>query len=337
MEPSSSPPLKSRYSTLPTVSEEITFTPFTSVAVLELKSWIEHDQPLDVLTAFGPSVLAKTTVPLKANPGFLDNLLHPPENGPAHLSMLVTIRTSYHSLLNIGYVQLTPPNKSKMECTINYLYISKPFRYKDYEYKTFQKIIEFVMTDLRCERCFIWVDEGNYLFLSLAKTLKLKLVKIGTRSGGAGGSQKRYCYMVGRVKSTAMNNYLFRKYAICIDSLPESPRSVKPVTTKIEDYMEFKSKLHEINKIHEKTSPATKKSTIYYSPVVKTTRETFSKDVTTVSPPGSSIPGKGLKSVGAQSPQLRPKPLLIPRRAAKLKGPRQSDITAAVLPSRVVS
>jgi len=244
---------------IPRVAEEIAFTPFSEASIPILTQWLENDIPFDVYSSFGQNALLKDKPKSIVNKEFLYSLLSSHDDT---LSMLVTIRMSYHSLLNIGYIYLTQINKQKNECVINYLYISKPFRSKDYEFRTFQKIVEFTLNDMRCERCYVWVDERNYLFLALARTLKLKLVKIGSDPKTR---EKRYCYILGKIKSEALDNYLFRKYAINVNAIsPE--KSLNPTKIALDNYMNFKEKTQSMyRKQTKRLAKQIQKSSIDYA------------------------------------------------------------------------
>ncbi len=237
--------------------EDIVFTPFAESGLAELRGWLDSDQRNEVLNAFSPRIL-ETEGTLSSD--FLSELLYPA--GDSACSMLVTVRTSYHFLINVGYVQLSKLARGKPECTVNYMYIARAFRQKDYEYRTFQKIVDFVLKDLRCDRCLLWVAEDNYVFMALARTLRLKLVRINME-----GRIKRYCYVAGKADgSPRMNAMLNKKFAINLD--PGLTREEKVPNLRIHNYESFKGKLHEINRVHL-SARASHKSIAYYSPIIK--------------------------------------------------------------------
>ena len=170
--------------------ECITFTPFTESNVGEVHKWIESDNFVDIHSAFGSRIFS--TKNYEINEKFMFSLLHsspsaneashPNEEEECNIPMMITIRTSYHKLLNIGFVHLvklanTNDNLMENDCLIKHLYIGKGFRLKEYEYKSIQKLVEYVLQELGYSRCIMWVYENNYLFLSILRTLNFKLVR----------------------------------------------------------------------------------------------------------------------------------------------------------------
>ncbi len=236
----------------PEVNENIVFTPFDEPGLEELRSWLLKDSPAEIRSAFGPHMLAPSGV----NNELLRSLLtFDSGESPETISMMATIRTSYHTLIHIGYVQLKQSVQAGRNCYINHVYLSKPFRQKDYEYSIFRRLVEFAVKDLRCDRCLIWIPVHNYLFLSIARTLGFRLVKMATTPAG---TVVRYCYAV--------------------TSAPEATAESKVPDMAIPNYIIFKRKLQMVNRLHEtKSSPLQRRSAACYSPIVQDARMYFSR------------------------------------------------------------
>ncbi len=248
--------------------EDIVFTPFDESALAELKSWLLKDSSPEVALAFG----SRMFLPSGINHDLLRSLL----SGEATdlVSMMATIRTSYHTLIHIGYVQLKQTVQAGRNCYINRLYLSKSFRHKDYEYVILRKLVEFAVNDLHCDRCLIWISARNYLFLSIARTLCFRLVKMAT---GPAGTVVRYCYIVATPEvDDKMLAELESKYAIKIPEIPAARARIPDMA--IPNYMNFKRRLRDINKLHEARSLERRSAGQYYSPVVKVPAKNFASE-----------------------------------------------------------
>ena len=242
-----------------TIQETLVFMPFDLFSLSELKFWISKDSKSEIKAAFGPSVDCFDDIkfPLPSVIG--------EDPSPNSNSMLITIRTSYHQLINIGYVHLIQRQKNYTNvCYIDCLYISRAFRQKDYEYKILRKIIEFAMNELKCSSCFMWIYATNYLFLSIARILRFHLTGIETDSSG---NNSRYCYLVTSPRiDNRIQKKLEKKYAIVI---PENPSSPKIPDMSIPNYIYFKKNLMKINGSQKIDKGAFKrKDGVFYSPLL---------------------------------------------------------------------
>jgi len=229
------------------VTEQLAFTPFDIPKFRELKAWISRDTQTEIKTAFGPSVTDFASIKIP----FVSTLAEH-QSAPNAISMIVTIRTSYKTLINIGYIYITyKASRLIRSCYINCVYINKVFRKKDYEYRILKKLIDFLITELKSSFCFIWIYSCNYLFLSIARTLGFRLIRTLTDKTG---KNIRYCYAITESNAAKVN----------------SPERVRIPEMRIPDYLKLKSNLIKIN-IEQKIDRGSfkRKAGVVYSPMLE--------------------------------------------------------------------
>jgi len=227
------------------VRENLVFMPFEFSSLVELESWIKKDTQAEIKAVFGSKVNKFEDIKLQITSTLLDE--------PNWVSMMVTIRTSYRQLINIGYVLLTQKRQNGRKlCYIEYLYLNRAFREKDYEYRVLKKAVEFALKELQCDSCFIWIYKSNYLFLSIAKTLSFRLVK--TEPDNLNNST-RHCYAI-----SLPSNY---------NKVP-TEKIVKSPDMSIPNYLHLKKNLLKMNS-EQKVGKGTfkRKEGVFYSPILK--------------------------------------------------------------------
>eukprot|EP00826_Nyctotherus_ovalis_P025564 TRINITY_DN19829_c0_g1_i1.p1 TRINITY_DN19829_c0_g1~~TRINITY_DN19829_c0_g1_i1.p1 ORF type:complete len:232 (+),score=42.93 TRINITY_DN19829_c0_g1_i1:78-773(+) len=205
------------------VTEQLVFTPFDIPSLSELKGWISRDSQAEVKATFGPSATDFSSIEIPFVPTLAEH-----QSMPNAISMTATIRTSYRSLIHIGYIYVT--HSPAKHCYINCIYLNKVFRQKDYEYRILKQLVAFLVNNLKCTACFIWIFACNYLFLSIARTLGFRLTRTQTDKAG---TSVRYCYAITER----------------LDKEIRSPAKLKArvPNMKIPDYLKLKSKLVKIN------------------------------------------------------------------------------------------
>jgi RimJ/RimL family protein N-acetyltransferase len=92
------------------------------------------------------------------------------------ISYVIAIKTSYAAVLNIGFLQLKIEEIGS-QTLINYFYIAKAFRRKDYEVKALQALLEFQFNTLNMRKTIFWVYENNYSFIAMMNSLKYLIAK----------------------------------------------------------------------------------------------------------------------------------------------------------------
>ncbi len=167
-------------------------------------SWLSKDSSEDLAHSFGEA-LAKDKSELDRT---LRNSIGEVAARTIH-SMMITICTAYHMLINIGFLQFRVLPAGNV-CCISYFYVFRAFRRKDYEYLALRNAVEFALRDLRCGRCFIWIHQDNYLFLAIAKTANFRLppTRHGTASLEVAKTSPdalhafKYCFMISSDEPT---------------------------------------------------------------------------------------------------------------------------------------
>lgn len=232
--------------------EQLVFMPFEFSSLIELKDWIAKDSGAEIRAAFGPKATRFEDIRQRVTSALFDDA--------SSSSMMVTIRTPYHRLINIGYILLTQAlRNSRKVCFIELLYLAKAFREKDFEHRVLRKAVEFALNDLQSAACYIWIYKTNYLFLSIARTLSFRLVSMETDGLGVG---ERYCYAIGLPNSEdKVQNALAQRYAIPATKTPDMA---------IPNYLFFKKNLLNINS-KQKVDKGTfkRKEGIFYSPILR--------------------------------------------------------------------
>jgi len=266
------------------ISEEIVFTPFNENALKQLTEWILKDDPEEVKISFTPNIYYHGQINKRFLTSFLTNndselngSFVNTENSE-NISMLATIKTSYHTLMNIGFVQIkqcfTEPSKTSY---INIIYLSKPFRQKDYEYHILRKLVDFTVRNLQCDLCMIWISVYNYLFLSIARTLGFRLTKLITHP--LTGATIRYCYAItnSNLIPKRLQENLSKNYAI---ELPIRSKS-RPVVPDMEipHYLWLKKNLIKLNRNQGVPEGFNKrKHALYYSPILRLQQYKYAKN-----------------------------------------------------------
>ena len=255
------------------ITEEITFTPFDSSALEELKNWIHKDSLADVKAAFGPHVESFADINIPFVSTLADQSLSSMRDA---ISMIATVRTSYHALIHIGYIYLTQMrNINTKGCIIECIYVNKLFRRKDYEYRILKRLVNFTLHELRCNSCSLWIYASNFLFLSIARTLNFRLARIQIDTSG---NNSRYCYaIVLQNEPNKVQKDLQQKYAIVLPSVSRK-RSHAP-NMLIPNYLSFKKNLLRINKFQNIIKgPFKRRQGIFYSPILKEAKRFLSEE-----------------------------------------------------------
>jgi hypothetical protein len=255
------------------IKEEITFTPFDSSTFEELKSWMHRDSLTDIKATFGPHVENFTDINIPFTSTLADQSLAGVRDT---ISMVATIRTSYHSLIHIGYIYLRQMrSRNSKVCIIECIYVNRLFRQKDYEYRILKRLVSFALHELRCNSCSLWVYASNFLFLSIARTLNFRLARIQT---DASGNNSRYCYaIVLQSELNKMQKELEQKYAIVIPSA--SRERLHTPNMIIPNYLSLKKNLLRINKLQNiSKGPFKRRQGIFYSPILKEAKRFLSEE-----------------------------------------------------------
>ena len=311
------------------ISESLALTPFTENCLGEINHWLQNETPPDILTAFGRKIM--NTPPKEINQNFLCNLIKTPSTIQAGKWMgwfiqplMITVRTSYHSLVNMGFVQLRRSRESPNECLIKYLYIRKAFRQKDFEYLSLAKIVEFIFINLNCERAYIWIYENNYLFLSMMRTLAFKLIKSkrpremrmavneertweGRQEIGEEKGLCKHCFMISSRGGLNVNKPSWSRSPPNPKLLSHQHKSTNQIREKreiskktdivpnmsIPNYLHFKQKLRDINRVHGLRSASTSKQSVgWYSPILTRNMKSYNSGTTNNSTPMNYLKDK---------------------------------------------
>jgi len=258
------------------MKDTLVFMPFSYENLKELRTYISQDTSPELIKSFGKSIFLENSTNI--NFGFISQF-HSPENMPGIHSMSVTIKTSYKKLINIGFIQILVDGDNQNWSTIKHLYIFKPFRRKDYEFMALRKGVEFSFNELKCERCFIWVSEENYLYLAIVRTASFHLIKTVTNSNNG----QIYCFMYCKEPKTKLSSN-GQSIIAKPSQINKTPNKIQSLNNSsnwdqtsifdqlIPDYQDFKNKLDSINRVHaisNKFVKTPRRTAIYYSPIIK--------------------------------------------------------------------
>jgi hypothetical protein len=254
-----------------------------------------------VVSCFGPQVFTGSGEAQSVDYVFVASLVNREAADRVNpLTMTISLRTTFHSLLSIGYLQLEML-ANQQDCALTYFYISKAFRQKDYEYRSFKKAVEFAFTELGSRHCFVWIEASNFLLLSMVKTFRFRLVRTHKPEGSP---TSRYLFVISSPSAGPTQQLLgaARKPAGPTSELssggdyddnlqhpnlspspsdsPSQTRSHKlePLRPRwrrtlvpnlvIHNYLKFKEQLQTINRVHGLKSAITKSSVMWYTPTV---------------------------------------------------------------------